>query len=1074
MAIPIFLFELNAQVEASSVLVKGLEEKATNGKLRAIRDLGSLLDEEEADQVIKAIEKSLLLNEEELKEVQAFKKAAFLSFFYENENKFQYSPILKAFYLKPLEEWNTPEFRIVPLKGNAPSTAQLLRLLDQATDEKEQQQYLESLVLKNSKESTAALTRLFYESKMDKKKYLELMSRSPNEYVFDQIIGGLTDGLLKSQEASILLSYMVNLETQDMATLAKKKAEAGSFQALRLKGYYEKSGILPAAFNEKVNYFALVLAEAPAKSSLWQNALDDLIASRNPRALFYLACNYYLAKKTQNESLARELYGKIKALIRLDIQLEEAPKDVLIYWAVHHKDYEWEEKTGVFINKKITKELYKSYERLFRRLSAKDEMVASAAYRQLTEGEPKQILRLSNKYRNVLRSIHPSLPSFRYRFLEQLVLLIDFAKNEGINYTADAPLDKNLAELKEELSPVKRFQIENNLIKRLSVSDLLVLEYEALLHSKNASFSFSISRVLDAVYANDWGEIESNEKELKAYLKKAAILGQIGTLGTCNQYFQRLDLSKPKVKQLIKSIEAASVDEVLIRSLAEWQADDSAQGLPVVFWEDPASLDARSIRNLAKPSVTEIKEIVYAVMRSEEELAIRNWMSYLLMKPRLEMTPLVFELLEQEGLPEVDLKRDLALKLLEKIYQFSFKKKGKKTIDTITDWQQWWLEQGAEYSSWGSGFVKRQIKQIEESGAIDVKLLNTVLQSAFYTETYRKPILEALKKLKRQDKVTRLKIKPKISLQSEWSYLKDIEFKHTKLDDLTKIVLINDDTLLVELLESKMNAYSSFEKGYVYNKLFKQDWFQKYVSKQNSGDWSKKLTTHLGAYLAGSDFLGEYEEHQLYWRLFLLENQDLDFSEKIKRLQESELPDGAKALVVQDLLSRVQYEDLKDVLLHFDALEQIDLKTSTTFLSKDFGLPVFDLTEGAKRSTFLKVLKEERKIKVYQSVLKGFGLDFLTKKGALDFNKINRILCFDAIEPFANTSGGRRDYYVYGLIKVLELQFGTRLGFEEKLNENQLFYSFTSKKRANAWRKYLIEQDLVKEQGFVSFYKDEI
>jgi len=50
--------------------------------------------------------------------------------------------------------------------------------------------------------------------------------------------------------------------------------------------------------------------------------------------------------------------------------------------------------------------------------------------------------------------------------------------------------------------------------------------------------------------------------------------------------------------------------------------------------------------------------------------------------------------------------------------------------------------------------------------------------------------------------------------------------------------------------------------------------------------------------------------------------------------------------------------------------------------------------------------------------------------------------------------------YIYGIIKLLELKHDTRLGFHEKLNESQTFYSFSSTKRAQAWLKYLEEQGL--------------
>ena len=71
------------------------------------------------------------------------------------------------------------------------------------------------------------------------------------------------------------------------------------------------------------------------------------------------------------------------------------------------------------------------------------------------------------------------------------------------------------------------------------------------------------------------------------------------------------------------------------------------------------------------------------------------------------------------------------------------------------------------------------------------------------------------------------------------------------------------------------------------------------------------------------------------------------------------------------------------------------------------------------------------------------------------------LLQYEIVTPFAGGGGSTRDQFTYGVIKLLELHFKTRLGFHEKLNENQTFYSYSSNKRAAAWRKYLSENNLV-------------
>ena len=89
-------------------------------------------------------------------------------------------------------------------------------------------------------------------------------------------------------------------------------------------------------------------------------------------------------------------------------------------------------------------------------------------------------------------------------------------------------------------------------------------------------------------------------------------------------------------------------------------------------------------------------------------------------------------------------------------------------------------------------------------------------------------------------------------------------------------------------------------------------------------------------------------------------------------------------------------------------------------------------------------------------------MDFTKQNNELDFEKIYRILKYDLVTPFISTGGNKRDFYVYGLIKILELKFVTQLGFHYKLNESQTFYSYNSTKRVEAWLKYMSENKVYK------------
>jgi len=125
-------------------------------------------------------------------------------------------------------------------------------------------------------------------------------------------------------------------------------------------------------------------------------------------------------------------------------------------------------------------------------------------------------------------------------------------------------------------------------------------------------------------------------------------------------------------------------------------------------------------------------------------------------------------------------------------------------------------------------------------------------------------------------------------------------------------------------------------------------------------------------------------------------------------------------------------------------------------------LPIFSLKSQKELDALSRNYKNLSESEFYKYYLKKFGVDFLNKRGQLDFTKIYEILQFDIISPFVSESGSKRDEYIFGIIKLLEIHFDTNLGFHEKLNEYQTFYSFSSTKRAETWLRY------IQQNGFIN------
>jgi len=162
--------------------------------------------------------------------------------------------------------------------------------------------------------------------------------------------------------------------------------------------------------------------------------------------------------------------------------------------------------------------------------------------------------------------------------------------------------------------------------------------------------------------------------------------------------------------------------------------------------------------------------------------------------------------------------------------------------------------------------------------------------------------------------------------------------------------------------------------------------------------------------------------------------------------------------------ARSKFEDIPNLIATHKVVKDIEHGVFFSFLSRDFGLPIYDWENPSVINTFEKRLSNLSKLELYTTYLKEFGIDVTTKRGKLDLEKIYHLLQYDLVIPFFGEGGQYRDYYVYALIKILELHFNTTLEFSPKLNEYQTFFQFNSFARVNAWKKYLLDNKHVKKE----------
>ena len=116
----------------------------------------------------------------------------------------------------------------------------------------------------------------------------------------------------------------------------------------------------------------------------------------------------------------------------------------------------------MFVNKHQALEKTQHYERLFRRLNSRNDSVAMASFKQLTEGDPTEIIALADKYRQMFRSYNQTLPPFKYKYLEQLAALTQFCRRYNIHYEPQQKLNDLLKKLSLANGYSERYKIENS------------------------------------------------------------------------------------------------------------------------------------------------------------------------------------------------------------------------------------------------------------------------------------------------------------------------------------------------------------------------------------------------------------------------------------------------------------------------------------------------------------------------------------------------------------------------------------------------------------------------------------
>ena len=365
--------------------------------------------------------------------------------------------------------------------------------------------------------------------------------------------------------------------------------------------------------------------------------------------------------------------------------------------------------------------------------------------------------------------------------------------------------------------------------------------------------------------------------------------------------------------------------------------------------------------------------------------------------------------------------------------------------------------------------IAEKIELLESAPEILIDEINDFVTHPDFSERYKPQLIQFLKKIRPISTLRHFKFKNYLTANKDLVLFSDMNIHAKDLDDFVSIFKIENDpqnTASEAQLWSFINAqtahYSVDEQGSFWNAMFKVAWFNHFIYDGSMMPSQRdSILFAMRNYLTNSELLSEFEEQTTQMHIAELENIGRSLIDKLTSTLNLDANSTIKSAVQSAILARLSYEDIAAVAALSEQLNQNNVAISPMrFLQTDFGIPIF----SDDKETLQELIVNHKKMSpktLYSFYLKQFGLNLWHTEGGLDYEKVYAILKHESVIPFTG-GGAQRDYFTFAVIKLLEFEFNTRLGFHEKLNENQTFYTYNTSKRAAAWRAFLIEKKLVK------------
>jgi len=1065
--------------EISGSPFKDLEKQLKAGKILALRDVGTFLDqnEETKQKAIHLLQKYSIFEVEEIDLNKPPSREEWMNFYYENQESIRFSPLLHAYYLKPVEQ-QFSDFEIKKIKYSFKSNFQLSkemftkgvsakviltetkRLIEEVKFSHDPMEYWPQ----KKKLLTISRKHLSKKNLVLVDKIAELMTYFREESDFKQIVALSRMGLLSQKSAIKHLAYLSN---QNLYTLNVSEDEIvdqytaaldslGSLDLLVEQGYKSLFNFNKTHFISEVDYYGKILSESQMHPYVQHNVLRDLIGTEDPVALFYIASQCYANRFNQFHStwsqndylnfLEKLTYTDVgvrtsKGNIEFEKMVWNDPvglRNFLVYWANRNEDFYWNEELKIFENHILLNEERSVYEVAIQQLNSKDEKVAFAGLDKLIHGEAEIVIPLLSRYEDLLKYTHPQLPSLKGDVLPTLILINDYCALKNIPTQLPEKLSHEFQILSEIENSKERFDQENKILSLIKYKDITPIELWAMSKNNHLENSLSADRIINNFYSKHWCDIAQSEQELSLFLKKMTLFGSF------HNYLQNSHVAECSIQKAAAQISESDVDisDGLSRILAkELFLTDTKK-----LFSQADLITETTINELPPPSSSMIANILKAMKEPESPRHKHLLVQYFNRHITKEHRNILLELLKTGETQE------WIVLMLEQLYQIETPHKTDKEQQRF--WISNWKAVDKDADKLGERLWQLQFDQLIKMDKISANQFSMLSNSPYLNQAKSKKLLPLLEKFEPKNEIWKINFTQKLNVKESLPYFKNTPFPENYFETFPTFFEDKNKHMVIDFLIEKSKT---MEQGVIFNDLVGAQWFLDLLESNTISDTTiEQLEEILNTYYDESDWLTEIEELNIEMNLFNLSNRSKSTLEKLKSSITTNISMQAKSAIQEKLLSRIAYQDLAATLKLWPKLSQTPELIAYNFVSKDFGISFFDLQDEMAREALIKNLNTKKPIDLYAFYLNEFGVSFQKNKKP-DLAAINTILKNDLSVPFSASGGIVRDQYIFGLLKYLEFYYNDDLGFHPKLNENQTYYQYNSRKRAQAWLERLRE-----------------